>query len=137
MPERRDDEWPSFEDLFLSAVMDRLRARGNDLWLRGRLFIEGDGGHDSAESIVVTLELRPHRSVIMHCERGAFATLRVRGTGRSDYGRTLLTTGRSRVEGGVAKLVQGYEDVVSQVLRSPKSGFAEAVEDVWRRACTR
>jgi hypothetical protein len=52
-----DADWPTFEDPFLGAVMERVRSRSTHLWDRGRLFIEGDSGPSVAEALIVTRAL--------------------------------------------------------------------------------
>lgn len=132
----RQTEWPSFADVFLASVVEAMRPRSDDLWIRGRLFIDGENDRGATEWLVVEIDIRPRRSITMRCDPGGFATLTIRGTGRSDSGRPLFTSGRVRVVASSERLVRGYEDVISAVFRSPApSGFAENVRALWLQAC--
>lgn len=132
-----DEEWPIFRDPFLEDVKQRLRERSTDLWYRGRLYFEGNDGPGSAEALIVSLDVRPRRSIVMCCEPGGVVTLSVRGTGRSDDGRLLFTSRREAVACDAERLVRGYEDAVSIVLRSPDPrAFADELARAWEAACS-
>lgn len=135
MSNPNDLDWPTFEDRFLAVVMDHVRVRSKDLWYRGRFFIEGESGRGVAEAFAVLLELRPRRSVTMHCYPKGFASLVIRGTGRTENGRVLYSSGRLQVVGSASDLVHGYEEVVSIVLRSGRGEPTTEVDHMWRRAC--
>jgi len=66
----RQTEWPSFADVFLASVVEAMRPRSDDLWIRGRLFIDGENDRGATEWLVVEVDIRPRRSITMRCDPG-------------------------------------------------------------------
>ena len=130
------DDWPSFDDVFLDDVKACLRARVAQLWYRGRLFIEGDSGAHASERLIVRLHVRRRRTVILDCGSRRAVSLLVRSTASANDGELLFATRRTTAGADPRPLVAAYEEAISIVLRtSGRELPRDLLLGVWSTAC--